>query len=97
MSEYEDIPQCLKNIEARYNDNEKVRKKLAKYNDPIQLSFIDTNRKVLLLVNGDQGIEIKDNAGDDNAPIKIDFTTEQIMLDMFNKTIGAVRLIRLEK
>jgi putative sterol carrier protein len=91
MSVYEDIPQCLKNIEARYNDNEKVRKKLAKYNDPIQMSFIDTGRKVLLLVNGDQGIEIKDNAGDDNAPVKIAFTTEQIMLDMFNKTIGAVK------
>ncbi len=91
MSEFEDITQCLNNIESRYKDNEKVRKKLAKYNDPIQMSFLDTGRKVLMLVDGDQGIEIKDNSGDDNAPVKIEFTSEQIMLDMFNKVIGAVK------
>ena len=91
MSTYEDIPQCLKDIEARYNDNEKVRKKLTNYDDPIQMSFIDTGRKILLLVNKDQGIEIKDNTGDDSAPVKIEFTAEQVMLDMFNKVIGAVK------
>jgi hypothetical protein len=91
MSVFEDISQCLKDIEARYNDNEKVRKKLAKYNDPIQMSFIDTGRKILLLVNKDQGIEIKDGTGDDNAPVKIEFTAEQVMLDMFNKVLGAVK------
>jgi len=91
MSKYEDVSQCLKDIEARYNDNEKVRNKLAKYNDPIQMSFLDTGRKVLFLVNGDQGIEIKDNTGDDTAPVKIEFTAEQVMMDMFNKEIGAVK------
>ena len=91
MSKYEDIPQCLKDIEERYTDNEKVRKKVASFHDPIQLSFIDTDRKVLMLVNGDQGIEIKDNTGDDTAPVKIEFTAEQVMLDMFNKEIGAVK------
>jgi len=91
MSKYEDIPQCLKDIEARYKDNEKVRKKVANFHDPIQLSFIDTDRKVLMLVNGDQGIEIKDNTGDDTAPVKIEFTAEQVMMDMFNKEIGAVK------
>lgn len=91
MSPFEDIPTCLKEIEDRYNNNEKVRKKLAKHNDPIEVTFLDTGRKFLILVNNDQGIEIKDNTGDDSAPIKIEFTSEQVMLDLFNKELGAVK------
>ena len=91
MSTYENIGQCLKEIENRYNSNEKVRTKLAKFNDPIQMHFLDTDRKVLLLINMDQGIEIKVDVGDDNAPVKIEFTGEQVMIDMFNKEIGSVK------
>ena len=91
MSEFENIESCLKEIENRYVNTEKVRKKLASYNDPIQIVFLDTNRKVLMLVNGDQGIEIKDNTGDDDAPVKIEFNSEQVMIDLFNKQLGAVK------
>lgn len=91
MSEFESIESCLKEIERRYNDTEKVRRKLASYNDPIQITFLDSNRNVILLVNKDQGIEIQDNSSDENAPVKIEFTSEKIMLDLFNKEIGAVK------
>ena len=88
---YSNVESCLKEIEDRYNTNEKVKKKLANYDEPIQVTFLDTNRSVLLLINKDQGIEIKDNSTDDNAPVKIEFTSEQVMLDLFNKELGAVK------
>lgn len=91
MSKFEDIPSCLKNIEDRYNNTEKIRKKLTNHNEPIQVTFLDTGRKIMILVNGDQGIEVKDNTGDDTAPIKIDFATEKTLMDLFNKEIGAVK------
>jgi len=81
----------LKEIENRYVNTEKVRRKLANYDEPIQITFLDTNRSVMLLVNKDQGIEIKDNTNDDNAPVKIEFVPERTMLELFNKEIGAVK------
>ncbi len=91
LSEFESIESCLKEIENRYVNTEKVRRKLANYNDPIQITFLDTNRSVLLLVNNDQGIEVKDNTNDENAPVKIEFVSERIMVELFNKEIGAVK------
>ncbi|MFX0023668.1 MAG: SCP2 sterol-binding domain-containing protein [Candidatus Hermodarchaeota archaeon] len=91
MTEFKEIQECLEEIKNRYNNNEKVRKKLAKYDEPIQTRFLDTGRKVLLLINKDEGIEIKDNTGDDTAPVKIDFTGEHVMIDLFNKELGAVK------
>ena len=81
----------MKEIENRYVNTEKVRRKLANYDEPIQITFLDTNRSVMLLVNKDQGIEIKDNTNDDKAPVKIEFVSEQTMLELFNKEIGAVK------
>lgn len=91
MSEFNNIESCLKEIENRYNDSEKVRRKLANYEEPIQITFLDTNRNVMLLVNKDQGIEVKDNTNDGNAPVKIEFSSEKIMLELFNKELGAVK------
>jgi hypothetical protein len=91
MSKFEDIPSCLKDIEDRYTNSEKVRKKLANYSEPIQITFLDTGRKTMILVKGDQGIEVKDNTGDDTSPVKIDFTTERTLIELFNKEIGAVK------
>jgi len=91
MSKFEDISSCLKDIEDRYNNTEKIRKKLANYNEPIQVTFLDTERKIMILVDGDQGIEVKDNTEDETAPVKIDFTTEKTLIDLFNKDIGAVK------
>ena len=91
MSEFESIDSCLKEIENRYVNTEKVRRKLANYDEPIQITFLDTNRSVMLLVNKDQGIEIKDNTNDENAPVKIEFVSEQTMLELFNKELGAVK------
>ena len=91
MSNFDSIESCLKEIENRYINTEKVRKKLANYDEPIQIKFLDTNRSVLLLVNKDQGIEVKDNASDESAPIKIEFIAEKTMLDLFNKELGAVK------
>ena len=91
MTEFKDIEECLEEIKNRYYNNEKVRKKLAKYDDPIQLRFIDTDRKVIFLINKDEGIEIKDHTGDDSAPVKIDFLGEYVMIDLFNKELGAVK------
>ena len=88
---FSNIKLCLKEIEDRYNTNEKVKKKLANYDEPIQVTFLDTNRSVLLLINKDQGIEIKDNSTNESAPVKIEFTSEKVMLDLFNKELGAVK------
>ena len=55
------------------------------------MTFLDTDRKVLILVNKDEGIEIKDNTGDDTAPVKIDFTGQQVIIDLFNKNLGAIK------
>ena len=91
MTDFKNIEECLEEIKNRYNNNEKVRKKLAKYDDPIQMRFLDTEKKTLILVNKDEGIEIKDNTGDDSAPVKIEFTGEQVIIDLFNKNLGAVK------
>ncbi len=91
MTEFKNIEECLEEMKNRYNDNEKVRKKLAKYDDPIQMTFLDTDRKVLILVNKDEGIEIKDNTGDDTAPVKIEFTGQQVIIDLYNKNLGAIK------
>lgn len=91
MVEFKEVEDCLEEIKNRYNNNEKVRKKLAKYNDPIQMKFLDTERKVLLLIDNDQGIEVKDKSGDDSAPVKIDFAGEHVIIDLFNKELGAVK------
>jgi hypothetical protein len=91
LSEFESVEACLKEMENRYNNTEKVRRKLANYEEPIQVKFLDTNRKVMILVNKDQGIEVKDNTGDDSAPVKIEFVSEQTMLELYNKEIGAVK------
>lgn len=91
MSKFEDITSCLKDIEDRYKNTEKIRKKLANYNEPIQVTLLDTGRQIMILVNGDKGIEVKDNTGDETATVKIDFITEKTLIDLFNKEIGAVR------
>jgi hypothetical protein len=91
MPEFSNVKDCLEEIKNRYENDEKIKKKLAKYEEPIQINFLDTNRKVLLLIERDQGIEIKDGVGDESAPVKIDFANEQVILDLFNKELGAVK------
>ncbi|MFX1571233.1 MAG: SCP2 sterol-binding domain-containing protein [Promethearchaeota archaeon] len=91
MSQILTINNCLEEIKKRYNNNEKIRRKLANYEEPIQVSFMDTNRKILILINKDQGIEIKDKTGDDTAKVKIEFTGEEVMINLFNKKLGAVK------
>ena len=60
---FENVESCLKEIEDRYNTNEKVKKKLVNYDEPIQITFLDSDHSVLLLINKDQGIEIKEYFG----------------------------------
>ncbi|MFW9874216.1 MAG: hypothetical protein ACFFG0_14015 [Candidatus Thorarchaeota archaeon] len=91
MPKFENIQSCLREIEDRYNNTEKVRKKLVNYNDPIQLTFLDTGYSIIILVDGDKGIKIEDISGDENAPVKIEFITEKTLIDLFNKEIGAVK------
>lgn len=91
MSKFEDVQSCLKEIEDRYNNTEKIRKKLANYNDSIQVTFLDAGYSIFILINGDKGIKIEDNSGDENIPVKIEFITENTLIDLFNKEIGAVK------
>ena len=88
---FEDIPSCLKEIKDRYNNTEKVRRKLVNYNEPIQVTFLDSGYSFIILVNGDKGIKIEDNSGNENTLVKIEFTTEKTLIDLFNKEIGAVK------
>lgn len=91
LKDFTNIESCLKEIENRYINTEKVRKKLANFNEPIQIKFLDTNRCALILINKDQGIEIKDQSKSENATVMIEFSAEQDMLDLFNKELGAVK------
>ncbi|MHA2180879.1 MAG: hypothetical protein ACXAAH_05605 [Promethearchaeota archaeon] len=91
MSKFEEIESCLKDIEDRYKNSEKIRKKLTNYHEPIQVTFLDTGRQIMILVNGDKGIEVKDNTGDEDSPVKIDFISEKTLIDLFNKEVGAVK------
>jgi putative sterol carrier protein len=97
MTDFVNIEACLNEIENRYVNTEKVKKKLANFNEPIQIKFLDTNRYVLLLINKDQGIEIKDQSKDAKATVKIEFSAEQDMLDLFNKELGAVKAYSIGK
>jgi putative sterol carrier protein len=91
MSNLENVNQCLKEIERRYNESEKARSKLKSFDDPIQFKFLDTGRKALLLINKDQGIETKNETGDENAPVKLNFSEEKILIDLLNGDIGGVK------
>ena len=90
MAEISSIKDGFKLIIDRYNSEEKIRKKLVNYDDPIEITFLDNLHKAMIIVNKDQGIEIKDNVGNDNALVKIHFESEQVMIDLFNGKIGAV-------
>ncbi len=83
------IAQALDFVKARYEKDEKLRKSLKDYKDPIELTFLANNTKAMIDVKGDQGIEVKLGALD-TAPVKINFESEQTMLDLLNKKLGAV-------
>ncbi len=83
------IAQALDFVKARYEKDEKLRKSLKDYKDPIELTFLATNTKAVIDVKGDQGIDVRQGALD-TAPVKINFESEQTMLDLLNKKLGAV-------
>ena len=87
---FETMEQCLEEIENRYNSKEKTRKKLKNFLDTLEIKFMDTERSVSILINGAEGIEIKDKTETVDAPVKIEFLEENIMMGLFNKEIGAV-------
>jgi hypothetical protein len=91
LPNFDDIQSCLNEIENRYNNTEKVRRKLANYNEPIKLTFLDTKDSYIILVDGDKGITIENYSGNKDTPVKIEFTTEKTLIDLFNKEIGAVK------
>jgi len=81
----------MKEIKNRYDSVEKVRKKLSNFQDTIQLIFADSGKKIVFDINKDQGMEIKPDEEDENAPVKIEFISEKVILDLFNKELGAVK------
>jgi len=91
MPKLESITQCLDEIERRYNENKKAREKLKSFDEPIQFKFLDTDRTALLLINKDQGIETKDDAADKDAPVKLNFSEEQVLMDLLSGEIGGVK------
>ncbi len=91
MPDLKSIEDCLKEIERRYNENEQARDKLKSFDDTIQFKFLDTGRTALLLINKDQGIETQDNMGDEEAPVKLNFSEAQVLMDLLNGEIGGVK------
>ncbi len=83
------IAQALEFVKSRYEKDEKLRKSLKDYKDPIELTFLANNTKAMINVKGDQGIDTN-TSGDPSAPVKITFESEQTMLDLLNKKLGAV-------
>jgi hypothetical protein len=55
------------------------------------LTFLDTKRSALILINKDQGIQIKDKTSDPAAPVKITMAEESDLIRLFNKELGAVK------
>lgn len=88
---FETFEECLEEIEKRYNEKEKVRKKLRKFKDSLEIKFLDTGRSITIDVDGDQGIDINDKTENPDAPVKIEFAEEDTLLKLFNKEIGAVK------
>jgi putative sterol carrier protein len=91
MPNIENIEQCLVEIERRYNESEKARSKLKTFDDPIQFEFLDSGQKALLLINKDQGIETKNETGNEDAPVKLNFSEEQVLIDLLNGEMGGVK------
>lgn len=91
MGKIASFEDAFKAIVNRYESSEKVRRPLRKFNQPILITCLDTGKNFLILVNKDQGIEIKDDTRDESAPIKIHFINEQVLLDLLNKDLSAVR------
>lgn len=87
---FETMEQCLEEIGKRYNSKEKVRKKLKNFLDILEIKFLDTSRTVSIMINGAEGIEIKDKTETPDALVKINFLEEKIMMGLFNKELGAV-------
>ena len=87
---YETMEQCLEEVENRYKSGEKVRKKLKNFFDTLEIKFLDTGRTVSIVINGPDGIEVKDKTETPDAPVKIEFIEEKTMMGLFNKEIGAV-------
>ncbi|HMF32532.1 MAG TPA: SCP2 sterol-binding domain-containing protein [Candidatus Lokiarchaeia archaeon] len=83
------ISEALDGMAQRYEDP-KIKKMVKDFNQPIELTFDAEDHKVMILINGDQGIEVKDNEGDDSAPVKIHMESEQVLIDLSNKKLGAV-------
>jgi putative sterol carrier protein len=84
---YED---CFAKIQARYA-NEKIKNSLKTFSKPIMITTMDTSRSFMIIINKDQGIEIKDKTSDPKAPVKIQFITESVLIDLLNKELGAVK------
>ncbi|OLS13310.1 MAG: hypothetical protein RBG13Loki_3093 [Promethearchaeota archaeon CR_4] len=82
------IAQGLIAVKQRYEKNKKLRKTLKDFKDPIELRFLANNTKATIIINGDQGMEVK-QSGYDSAPVKISFESEQIMMNLMNKKLRA--------
>ncbi|HME54162.1 MAG TPA: SCP2 sterol-binding domain-containing protein [Candidatus Lokiarchaeia archaeon] len=80
----------LEFIKQRYEEPN-VKKALKDFDKVLEITCADTERQFLIVVHKDQGIEIQDNTGDPDAPVKIRFKTEDVLMKLLNKEIGAVK------
>ncbi len=83
------LTEAFERIKARYQDP-KIRESLADFNTPVECIFAAENTKAVFLINGDKGIEIKANTGDDSAPLVTQYESEQTLIDICNKKLGAM-------
>ena len=88
---FNSFQECLTEIENRYNSMEKIRKKLVGLSDTLEIKFLDTGKIVSIKINEDKGIEVKDNTPTPDAPVKIEFSAEDVLIKLYNKELGAVK------
>ena len=91
MSKFVNFDECLKEMENRYKNNENVRKPLKNFENTLIITCVKENHGVLIKINKDQGIEIKDGVIDDSVPLQVHFRSKQILIDMFNKTLSPLK------
>lgn len=86
----ESLADALEAIKARYTESAKVRKKFRKYDNTIQLNFLESDKHFQIQINKDQGIDIVEGHDPALKP-KVDFESEEALLQILNKDIGAVK------
>jgi hypothetical protein len=91
MPEFDTFEDCLQEMIKRYENNEDVRKPLKNFDNSLVITCKEENHPFMIKIMKDQGIEIKDNYGDNSIPLQVEFASKQVLLDLYNKVYNPLK------